>query len=65
MGGRRASGLGRRHGLDGLRRFTETQSVATQHVVGLGPLYARGPGRVASLFTGALRTARAARLPWP
>lgn len=65
MGGRRASGLGRRHGVDGLRRFTETQSVATQHLVGLGPVYAAGPGRVASLFTAALRTARATRLPWP
>ena len=31
MGGRKDSGLGRRHGPEGLRRFTEPQTVARQH----------------------------------
>ncbi|SHG01446.1 succinic semialdehyde dehydrogenase [Streptoalloteichus hindustanus] len=49
MGGVGASGVGRRHGADGLLRFTEAQAVVTQHVMGLGrppgvsyPLLARG-----------------------
>ncbi len=36
MGGMKRSGLGRRHGTEGLLRFTETQAVASQHYVGLG-----------------------------
>jgi len=33
MGGMKASGLGRRHGLDGILKFTEPQTVATQRLV--------------------------------
>jgi succinate-semialdehyde dehydrogenase/glutarate-semialdehyde dehydrogenase len=65
MGGRRASGLGRRHGRDGLLRFTEPQTIAVQHGPGFGLIYAQGPERFGELFTGLLRAARAARLPWP
>lgn len=36
MGGMKASGLGRRHGADGLLKFTEVQTVAVQRGVGLG-----------------------------
>ncbi|RNL83859.1 succinic semialdehyde dehydrogenase [Halostreptopolyspora alba] len=36
MGGTKRSGLGRRHGAEGLLRFTESQSIASQHYVGLG-----------------------------
>jgi succinate-semialdehyde dehydrogenase / glutarate-semialdehyde dehydrogenase len=64
MGGRAQSGLGRRHGADGLLRFTESQTIAEQRV-GLGPLYALGGRRVAASLTGALRAARRMRLPWP
>ena len=38
MGGMRASGLGARHGREGIVRFTDTQSVAVQRLVGLGVL---------------------------
>ncbi len=65
MGGRRASGLGRRHGAAGVLRFTQTQAVAVQHVTGLGPGYARGGQWMASAITTGLRVARATRLPWP
>ncbi len=65
MGGRRASGVGRRHGREGLLRFTEPQTIAVQRVVGLGVLYGQGPERVAGVFNGLLRTARRLRLPWP
>ncbi|MBL8929771.1 MAG: aldehyde dehydrogenase family protein [Kineosporiaceae bacterium] len=65
MGGRRASGLGRRHGAAGVLRFTEPQSVVAQRLVGMGPLYGRGGENLAAVFTRALQVARAARLPWP
>lgn len=37
MGGMGDSGLGRRHGAEGLRKFTESQTVALQRLVPLGP----------------------------
>ena len=64
MGGRGQSGLGRRHGAEGLLRFTESQTIAEQRV-GLGPLYARGGQWVAASLSGALRAARRMHLPWP
>lgn len=37
MGGMGDSGLGRRHGDEGLLKYTESQTVATQRVLGFGP----------------------------
>lgn len=37
MGGMGDSGLGRRHGAEGMRKYTESQTVATQRLVPLGP----------------------------
>ncbi|MFB7718250.1 MULTISPECIES: succinic semialdehyde dehydrogenase [unclassified Nocardia] len=37
MGGMRSSGLGRRHGPDGLLKYTEPQTVATTRLLGLDP----------------------------
>lgn len=65
MGGRRASGVGRRHGKEGVLRFTDTQSVAVQRVVGMGLLYGQGHERFARTFTGMLKASRATRFPWP
>ncbi|RFU83991.1 succinate-semialdehyde dehydrogenase (NADP(+)) [Streptomyces triticagri] len=45
MGGMGDSGLGRRHGAEGIRKYTETQTVATQRLMPLGP--GSGPGAVA------------------
>ncbi|MQA93525.1 MAG: aldehyde dehydrogenase family protein [Streptosporangiales bacterium] len=36
MGGFKGSGLGRRHGSEGVLRYTEPQTVASQHLMGLG-----------------------------
>ncbi|GAA1764811.1 succinic semialdehyde dehydrogenase [Streptomonospora arabica] len=36
MGGMKRSGVGRRHGPEGLLRYTESQTVASQHYIGLG-----------------------------
>lgn len=30
------SGIGRRHGRDGILKFTEAQTIAAQHVIGFG-----------------------------
>ena len=43
MGGRKGSGLGRRHGREGLLRYTEPQTVAVQRLVG-------NAARLCSLF---------------
>ncbi|WP_306318989.1 MULTISPECIES: succinic semialdehyde dehydrogenase [unclassified Streptomyces] len=37
MGGMGDSGLGRRHGAEGIRKYTESQTVATQRLLPLGP----------------------------
>lgn len=37
MGGMKASGVGRRHGREGILKYTESQNVTAQHLVGFGP----------------------------
>ncbi|WP_328551329.1 succinic semialdehyde dehydrogenase [Streptomyces sp. NBC_00358] len=37
MGGMRDSGLGRRHGAEGILKYTESQTVAAQRLIPLGP----------------------------
>jgi len=37
MGGMGVSGLGRRHGADGIQRFTQAQTIATQRLLQLAP----------------------------
>ncbi len=58
MGGVKDSGLGRRHGAEGILRFTESQTVAEQRWIGLGatgPLRGR---RFQAVFTLVLRLLR-------
>lgn len=55
MGGMKASGLGRRQGAAGVRRFVEMQSVATQSVLPVGPGGGMAPGTYVKAMTGALR----------
>lgn len=38
MGGMRSSGVGRRHGRDGIIKYTEAQTVAVQRLAGIAPL---------------------------
>jgi succinate-semialdehyde dehydrogenase/glutarate-semialdehyde dehydrogenase len=54
MGGMKASGLGRRHGDEGLLKLTEAQTVASQHVLGFDPPGFLGPDRYAALLTHTL-----------
>ena len=39
MGGMRESGLGRRQGSEGILRYTESQSVATQRLLRIAPMF--------------------------
>jgi acyl-CoA reductase-like NAD-dependent aldehyde dehydrogenase len=58
MGGMKASGQGRRHGVEGLLKYTEAQTVAVQRIgpafapiAGLGyPVYQRLLGRVLKIL---------------
>lgn len=59
MGGRKDSGLGRRHGREGLLKYTEPQTVAAQHLVGFAPTDALPFDRWATGFTTALRVMKA------
>ena len=55
MGGMRESGLGRRQGSEGVHRYTETQSVASQTLVRLSPQYGLDDRQYARLMTASLR----------
>lgn len=65
MGGVGASGLGRRHGRDGILAFTEAQTVAVQRGTSAGltldALYGLGDGRGQQLLTTSLRVLRGVR----
>ena len=55
MGGMRDSGLGRRQGADGVHRYTEPQTVATQRVLPIAPTAGIGDKTFARMLTGTLR----------
>jgi succinate-semialdehyde dehydrogenase / glutarate-semialdehyde dehydrogenase len=58
IGGMKQSGLGRRHGDEGLLKFTEAQTVAVQRLVPIAPPPGMQPERYARLMTGVLRLMR-------
>jgi len=58
-GGMGASGVGRRHGRDGILRFTEPQAIAVQRLHGITPLpWQRDYGEFAKVMTASLRAMR-------
>ncbi|WP_225821486.1 succinic semialdehyde dehydrogenase [Streptomyces naphthomycinicus] len=59
MGGMGDSGLGRRHGADGILKYTEPQTVAHQRVQGFTPPAGISPETWAALLTGALKVLKA------
>ena len=61
MGGMGDSGLGRRHGSEGILRFTEGQTVATQRLLPIGPSMGLDDERFAALFTTGLKAMKALR----
>ncbi len=58
MGGMKASGLGRRHGAEGITKYTEGQTVATQRLLPIAPFAGLGPRRWAGLMTTSVRWLR-------
>ena len=60
MGGMGDSGMGRRHGAQGLLKYTEAQTIARQRLVNLSPPVSRlRDDGFASAMTGALRVLKA------
>ncbi|WP_440572076.1 succinic semialdehyde dehydrogenase [Streptomyces sp. KR2] len=62
MGGMGDSGLGRRHGADGILKYTEAQTVAHQRVQGFTPPAGIHPAKWATLLTRSLKLLKAAGL---
>ena len=58
MGGMRESGAGRRQGAMGVRRFTETQAVATQRLIRFAPQYGMSDQMYAKVMSANLRLMR-------
>jgi succinate-semialdehyde dehydrogenase / glutarate-semialdehyde dehydrogenase len=50
MGGMKASGIGRRHGVEGILKYTESQTVAVQSVIPFGPFGILNPERYAKVM---------------
>jgi len=59
MGGMKASGVGRRHGREGILKYTEPQSVVSQRLLGFGPPPHVTQEAWAKGFTAALRLLKA------
>ncbi|MFF4945998.1 succinic semialdehyde dehydrogenase [Streptomyces rubiginosohelvolus] len=59
MGGMGDSGLGRRHGADGILKYTEPQTIAHQRLQGFSPPSRISPETWADLLTGALKVMKA------
>ncbi|MEV4434657.1 succinic semialdehyde dehydrogenase [Streptomyces sp. NPDC049555] len=62
MGGMGDSGLGRRHGTEGILKYTEAQSVVQQRLVPMGPAFGLDDEQYARLMTNGLRLLKAIRL---
>jgi succinate-semialdehyde dehydrogenase / glutarate-semialdehyde dehydrogenase len=59
MGGMKQSGLGRRHGSEGILKYTESQNVTVQHLLPIGPVVGMSEETWARVMTAALRTLKA------
>jgi succinate-semialdehyde dehydrogenase/glutarate-semialdehyde dehydrogenase len=60
MGGMKDSGLGRRQGREGIRRFVDVQSVATQTGIPIAPSHGLDGKSFTSVMTGMLRVMKKA-----
>ncbi len=59
MGGMKASGVGRRHGAEGILKYTEAQNVTAQHVIGFGGLAGMSDEAFAGMLTTSLKVMKA------
>lgn len=63
MGGMKSSGLGRRHGREGLLKYTESQTVAVQRGIGFTPMFGMSEEKHARMLTRMLGVMK--KLPIP
>jgi len=62
MGGMGQSGLGRRHGPEGITKYTESQTIAAQHLVPIAPFGGLDDRQFATALTVGLKLLRRAGL---
>ncbi|MBP6996920.1 MAG: succinate-semialdehyde dehydrogenase (NADP(+)) [Phycicoccus sp.] len=62
QGGMKASGIGRRHGLDGILKYTEAQNVTAQRLIGFGGIPGLDDAGFARALTVGLRAMKAVGL---
>ena len=62
MGGMKDSGLSRRHGAEGITKYTEVQNVTAQHVLGVGPPFGLSQEAWAQALTVSLKAMKRAGL---
>ncbi|GAA3492629.1 MULTISPECIES: succinic semialdehyde dehydrogenase [Streptomyces] len=62
MGGMKESGLSRRHGSEGILKYTEAQTVAQQRLIPLAPAFGMDDEKYAAFMTAGLRAMKALRL---
>lgn len=62
MGGMKDSGLGRRHGSEGILKYTEAQTVAQQRLIPLAPAFGMDDEKYAAFMTRSLKAMKAFRL---
>ncbi|WKV72310.1 succinic semialdehyde dehydrogenase [Streptomyces sp. PCS3-D2] len=62
MGGMKDSGLGRRHGSEGILKYTEAQTVAQQRLVPMAPSLGMDDETYAAFMTRSLKVMKALRL---
>lgn len=59
MGGMKASGVARRHGVEGILKYTEAQTIASQHLIPLGPAFGMSEETWTKAMTLSLRLLKA------
>lgn len=62
MGGMKDSGLGRRHGSEGILKYTEAQTVAHQRLIPLAPSFGMSDEQHAAFMSRSLKLMKALRL---
>jgi succinate-semialdehyde dehydrogenase/glutarate-semialdehyde dehydrogenase len=59
MGGMKQSGVGRRHGAEGILKYTESQNVTVQYGLPIAPSFGMSQETYVRVMTSALRTLKA------
>ncbi|MBY8880398.1 succinic semialdehyde dehydrogenase [Actinacidiphila acidipaludis] len=62
MGGMKDSGLGRRHGSEGILKFTEAQTIATQRLLPMAPALGMDDEKYAAFLSRSLRLMKTLRM---